>query len=103
MIRGPFVPVVHGASIGPVQRVIYPRDSQKPSVSLISKSKHCLSRPHWDSLPHPNCLERDFLVIAGLDPAIHPASQKLLAKQMDPRVTSASTRVSTRFCPRVTS
>jgi hypothetical protein len=28
-------------------------------------------------------------VIAGLDPAIHPASKKLLAKRMDPRVKPA--------------
>jgi hypothetical protein len=28
-------------------------------------------------------------VIAGLDPAIHPASQRLLTKKLDARVTSA--------------
>src|SRR5262245_19277581 len=40
-----------------------------------------------------------FAVIAGLDPAIHPSSQKLFAKKMDARVISAFARVFDALLP----
>jgi hypothetical protein len=39
------------------------------------------------------------LVIAGLDPAIHPLGKKVFAKKMDARVTSAFTRVFDALLP----
>src|SRR5262245_26875577 len=39
------------------------------------------------------------VVIAGLDPAIHPSSQKALTKKMDARGVSAFTRVFNALLP----
>ena len=46
---------------------------------------------------HPDSSEHT-LVMAGLDPAIHPFA-KTLTKMMDPRVISASTRVFDALLP----